>query len=84
MSDTSWDWEKISFELPQEIKMMIQATPIALTSRGSDRLSLVDSLKGTFDLKSAYTIAIGIEDTSPFSAKWIWKAGTLPRIKTFL
>ena len=84
MSDMGWDWEKIPFELPQEIKMMIQATPTALTSRGSDRLSWEDSPKGTFDLKSAYKIAIGIKDTSPFSAKWIWKADTLPRIKTFL
>ena len=31
--------KKIRFELPQEIKMMIQATPTSLTSRGSDGLA---------------------------------------------
>ena len=31
--------KKIPFELPQEIKMMIQATPTSLTSRGSDGLA---------------------------------------------
>ncbi|KAK9986020.1 hypothetical protein SO802_030971 [Lithocarpus litseifolius] len=43
-------------------------------------------LKGFFNLKSAYRIAMG-HDESPkspeFNAYWIWKANTLPRIKTF-
>ena len=80
MSDIGWDWEKIPFELPQEIKMMIQATPIAFTSKGSDRLSWANSLKGTFDLKSAYKIAIGIKDPPFFGFGKL----TLPKIKTFL
>ena len=33
MLDTGWDWDRIPFELPQEIKMVIQATPTAFTSR---------------------------------------------------
>ena len=84
MLDTGWAWEKIPFELPQDIKMLIQATPMILTSRGVDKLAWVDSSKGTFELKSAYKIATGTMDASPFSAKWLWKADTLPRIKTFL
>ncbi|XP_075663106.1 uncharacterized protein LOC142632618 [Castanea sativa] len=68
MLDTGWDWGKIPFEFPQEIKMMIQATPTAFMSRGIDKLAWAGSSKGTFELKSAYKIAID----------------TLPRIKTFL
>ena len=64
--------------------MMNQATPTAFTSKGIDKLPRENSSKGTFDLKSAYKIAMGFMDASPFSTKWIWKANTLPRIKTFL
>jgi len=64
--------------------MLIQATPIAFTCRGVDKLAWADSPKGTFELRSAYKIAMGIVDDSPFLAEWLWKANTLPRIKTFL
>ena len=84
MLDTGWAWEKIPFELPYDIKMLIQATPIAFTCRGVDKLAQADSPKGTFELRSAYKIAMDIMDDSPFSAEWLWKADTLPRIKTFL
>ena len=82
--DTGWDWQKIPFELPHDVKTMIQATPIALTSRGVDKLAWAESPKGTFELKSAYNIAMGFLDAPSFPANWIWTAETLPRIKTFL
>jgi len=82
--DTGWDWGKIPFDFPVEIKWMIQATPTAITSRGVDKLAWADLPKGTFDLRSSYKIAMGMEN-SPFSlARWIWKVDTLPRIKPFL
>ena len=84
MLDTSWDWDKISFELPREIKLMIQAIPTALTSRGSNKLAWVGSPQGHFDLRSAYRIVMRFKDSPPFLASWIWKADTLPIIKTFL
>ena len=28
-----WDWNRLSFELPLDVKMMIQAIPFAMTSR---------------------------------------------------
>lgn len=37
--DSSWDWDKLSFDLPLEIKRMIQATPVALTSISCDKLA---------------------------------------------
>jgi len=64
--------------------MLIQATSTAFTSRGVDKLAWADSSKGIFELRSAYKIAMGIMDAFLFSAKWLWKADTLPRIKTNL
>ena len=84
MIDTGWDWGKIPFELPIEVKRLIQATLMTLLSRGVDKLVWSGSPKGTFDLKSAYRIAMGDECIKPFSALWIWKVNTLPRIRTFL
>ena len=64
--------------------MMIQATPLSFTSRGGDKLTWAGNPRGIFDLKSAYSLAMEAIPVSPFSASWIWKAKTLPRIKTFL
>ena len=83
MMDTGWDWGKIPFKLPIEVKRLIQATPVML-SKGVDKLAWSGSPKGTFDLKSAYRIVMGDECIEPFSAHWIWKVNTLPRIRTFL
>lgn len=65
---------------------MIQATPIAMTGRGKDRLVWMENPRGVFDLKSAYSIVenFGPGLGPPFVAGWIWKAQTLPKIKTFL
>ena len=38
---------------------MIQATPISLTGRGSDSIAWIGNPRGIFDLKSAYSIAMG-------------------------
>ena len=41
--------------------------------------------RGTYDLRSAYSIAMGVEtDMVVSDFGWIWKLNTLPRIKTFL
>ena len=41
--------------------------------------------RGTYDLRSAYSIAMGAEtDMVVSDFGWIWKLNTLPRIKTFL
>ena len=55
-----------------------------LLSKGVDKLAWSGSPKGTFDLKSACRIVMGDECIEPFSAHWIWKVNTLPRIRTFL
>lgn len=33
LRDMGWDWNRLSFELPLDVKMMIQAIPFAMTSR---------------------------------------------------
>ena len=63
---------------------MLQATPLSLTCRSGDKLAWAKNLKGSFDLKSAYKLDTGSEEIAPFTTSWIWKAPTLPRIKTFL
>ena len=62
---------------------MLQAIPISFQGRGSDRLAWVENPKGIFDLKSAYGIAMEDDTNFPFTANWIWKLATLPRIKVF-
>ena len=84
LKDTGWDWNGLSVELPLDIQMLIKATPIAMTSRGCDKITWADSPQGTFNLKSGYRIAMGHEEVPKFSASWLWKANTLPRIKTFI
>ena len=36
--DTCWNWDVISCELPEDIRLMTRATPLAFTSRGRDNL----------------------------------------------
>ena len=84
MLDTCWDWGKIPFEIPLEIKRIIQTIPVTILSRGADKLIWAGSPQGTFDLRSAYRLAMGFDTITTFPASWIWKAETLPKIKTFL
>ena len=85
LTDTGGDWRKIPFELPLDVKSLIQAIPTPFTSRGKERISWMGNPRGTFDLRSAYSIAMGAEvDLGVHDFGWIWKLSTLPRIKTFL
>lgn len=77
-------WNRIPFDLPLDVKAIIQTTPILLTGRGRDRIAWIGNPRGIFDLKSAYSIAMGTDSTPSINATWIWKSETLPRIKTFL
>lgn len=48
-------------------------------------ISWMGNPRGTFNLKSAYSIAMGTNSNMvPFNVGQIWKLKTLPRIKTFL
>ena len=80
LADTGQAWNRIPFELPSDVRAMIQATPISITSRGRDRISWLGNPRGTFDLKSAYGIATNEDsEVTTSSFGWIWKLKTLPR-----
>ena len=84
LSDFSWDWRRIPLDLPFKVKSLIQAIPISFMSRGQNKLAWSGNPRGTFDLKSAYFIAMTEEAIHPFNSRWTWKLETLPKIKTFL
>ena len=84
MLDAGWDWEKLTFELTDEVKGMISAIPISTLGSGSDKLASAESPKGVFDVKSAYGIAMESTNASCVSASWIWKADLLPKIRMFV
>nr|XP_023896924.1 uncharacterized protein LOC112008814 [Quercus suber] len=82
LTDGSWDWNKITMELPTSLKMKIQATPSAMFAPTEDKLSWSSNPRGVFDLKSAYSLATDNEPCQ-FDGEWIWKARVLPKIKFF-
>ena len=84
MTDSGWDWDRVPFVLPVEIKSLIQATPVSITSRGADRLVWAGSTRAGFDVKSAYNLVDNSNLLPALSTGCIWKLNTLPRIKTFI
>ena len=84
LKDGVWDWSYLSFEIPLNIKFIIQATPCALNSTGGDKVAWSASAQGNFELRSAYKIAMGDLHDEEFPGKWIWKVDILPRIQTFV
>ena len=79
-----WNWERLHIELPEEVKKELPATPISYVRRNEDRLAWKPSSRGSFDLKSAYLLAIDPLLDPVFQGRWIWKLDTLPRIQIFL
>lgn len=84
LSPTGWNWSSIPFELPSEVKDDIQAIPIPSVARCGDKLAWKFSLKGDFDMRSAYLLAINTSDNDSFSGSRIWKLPSLPRIQMFI
>ena len=67
MLDVFWDWEKLTFELPDEVKGLICAIPISTLGGGLDKLAWSGSSNGSFDVKSAYGIAMESSNAIVFS-----------------
>ena len=70
--DNMWDWRCLYFDLPQNVKLMIQATILALATIGEDKLVWSESPQRNFDLKSMYKMAMGDDSRLSFSVNWIW------------
>ena len=80
-----WEWGKISFDFPKDVKDMIIATPIQIYGEKEDNLIWKGFCDGEFHMASAYKLARPDSvDLQPFQGNWIWKLDTLPRIKHFL
>ena len=75
LTDSGWDWGRIPFALPVDIKNLILTVPVSITSRGAG------STRGGFDVKSAYKLVEHSNYMHDLSMGWIWKINTLPRIK---
>lgn len=58
VTDLGWDWHQIQFDLPEEIKAMIQATPVSITNQGCDKLAWIGNPRESFDLKSAFSMTL--------------------------
>lgn len=43
-----------------------------------------DSLQGEFNMKSAYRLAVGLDQNLEYSGHWIWKLQSLLKIQFFL
>ena len=80
-----WNWDLISFNLPQSIKEKIKAIPIQMYGNGRDMVMWKCSKNGEFNTNSAYRLAIqGEENDAQFSGQWVWKLDMLPKIINFI
>lgn len=84
ISAEGWHWSSLSLELPPTLRSEIQATPVAIASKRQDRLAWKGTQHGGFDLRSAYNLAIGLEEVQQFGGQRIWKIKILPRIQLFV
>ena len=71
LSPIGWNGSSIPFKLPSKVIADIQAVPIPLVARCSDKLAWKFSSKGDFDMRSAYLLAINSSGTDSFSGSWI-------------
>nr|POE65570.1 putative ribonuclease h protein [Quercus suber] len=80
-----WNWEKISYDLPREIKEQICDIPMQLWGEKEDIMMWKFTRDGEFSTTSAYA-QLRPEDTEnqPFEGHWIWKLDIWPKITSFL
>ena len=49
-----------------------------------DKLAWFGSSNGSFNVKSAYGMAMESSNATIFSSNWVWKADVLPKVRMFL
>ncbi|GLT42706.1 hypothetical protein SLA2020_166920 [Shorea laevis] len=79
-----WDWGKISYPIPVEIKECIRAILLQYFSNQQDNFSWSLSSDGLFQSSSVYCLAKNIFSAQHESWNWIWKINTLPKIHHFI
>ncbi|KAF7841164.1 reverse transcriptase [Senna tora] len=83
----SWSWDLISFDLPQSIKDLINATPCLKDSSFEDISSCTFQKNGNFKLSLVYQDLISKhpnDNSLPTSGKWIWHSSCHRRLKFFI
>lgn len=85
IQNKAWNWNLISFDLPQAIKDSIKATPIQIFNSGEDSIIWSESKDGEFSTNFAYRL-VNPEQPSvnSFQGSWIWKIDMLPKIVHFM
>lgn len=84
-TDGSWDFERISLQLPAEVMAAIRAMPRSLMGGEDDRLVWHFFSSGEFTNKTAYELACGRQQGAIGGLwSWIWKTKTIPRIQMFM
>jgi ribonuclease HI len=80
-----WDFSKISFNLPDNIRDAIRAVNVCSLSNQEDSIAW-DSSDGGFSLGQAYQLARKQQNVvnRPNNSMWLWKVKTSPRILFFL
>jgi len=80
-----WNWERISYDLPREIKEQICAIPMQLWGEKEDTMMWKFTRDGEFSMALAYA-QLRPEDTKnqTFEGHWIWKLDIWPKITSFL
>ena len=83
--DGSWRWDFISFDLPNEVKEKIYATPMQIFGDRKDSLLWKSSLDGDFSMTLAYASNFTAENNPQiFMGNWVWKVDIWPKISSFL
>ena len=73
----NWNLTTLSFDLPNHVCDIIQATPKLFHSSLDDLPSWNSLPNGSFDVRSAYLLASNSTSTpTPHTWKWLWKTPT--------
>ena len=81
----SWRWDFISFDLPNEVKDKIYATPMQIYGERKDSLLWKSSHDGEFNMTSAYASNFTAENNPQvFMGNWVWKLDIWLKISSFL
>lgn len=78
-----WDWQHISFTLPQKIYHAFISSPRDPLSSTHDVISWGHSSNGIFSVKAAYLLHLHSKNYPSRNLKWIWSLNCHPRIKFF-
>ena len=71
LTDAGWQWGLIPFELLSDLKSLIQVIPVSAMSRGSNKLAWTGNRRGSFDLKSAYSISMADDNSPRINLGWV-------------